>query len=753
MKSRLPALVLLAVFAGLVAWASDLDRNAPAQSGGVAAAKRAVLAASSMATDLRFALRGSRPPDAKVVVVAIDSESIGLYGRWPWHRDALAALIDAIGQAGATAVGLDMVFSEPDPRTPPALREAMQQKGFADLADAHETDPMLAAAIAKWADRLVLGWQTDSPCVPLRDGPKDCPVADPQWADTIPASHGLFALPKPKGWRSDRATSPLTSAVTVVPNLPAFAGAARHAGFFNAWLDTDGVIRSTRLVMAVAGKVHPSLALAMAEVAWKGRVRPEYTPDGHLAALRKPDGTPLPVGTSGGFRMDFYGPGRSFAYVPAHAVLAGDKAAVAQLAGAHVLIGLTALGLHDMRAFPFDANVAGVEGHATILANLLEGRAFAPIARPTALAGLLAVLIVVGAGISFALHRLDARKGLAVAAAALLALFAGDLALFSHGTWLDTGLVYVGLASVFAVTLALRYFEEQKDRAFVKSAFSRYVSPAVVDEILSYPDQLGLGGQKKALTVLFSDIRSFTTVSERLDPKDLVAFLNRYLGCMTELVFASSGTLDKYIGDAVMAFWGAPNDLPGHARKALECAVAMQRAVAELRPEVKQRWGIDLEIGVGVATGVVSVGNMGSERNLAYTVLGDRVNLAARLESLTKTYGAEVLTTADTLAAARAQGAQLHAREVDQVRVKGKHEPVILVEVTREPVADPEQQAFAAARAMYDGGEYDAARAAFDALYAQTQHRLYRMLAERCTLLASKPRAPDWSGVWTMESK
>ncbi|MBM4343103.1 MAG: adenylate/guanylate cyclase domain-containing protein [Deltaproteobacteria bacterium] len=751
MKRIAFALALLTLCCAAVHATAHLDRHAPA--GGSPPWQRALLGISNAATDARFALHGPRPAPADIAVVAIDSEALARYGRWPWHRDVLAALVDGIGSAGARSIGLDMVFSEADPRATDGLRKALTERGLGALADEHETDPLLAGALAKHADKVALGWQTDSPCIPLRDGPSGCPADEDQFARTVPPSLGLFALPKPKGSAIVVARSPLVHAVTVVANQDLFGEQARRAGFFNAFLDPDGVVRTSYVVMAVAGRLHPALGLAMAQVAWGGKVRPAVADDGRLLALGRPDGAALPVDESGQLRLNFYGPGRSFRYVSASAILAGEAAALASVRGAHVLVGLTALGAHDMRAFPFDANVPGVEGHATLLGNLLDGSAFAARDRVRDAWWLSLVVLSAGLLVALALQRLDAVRGLIAAAVGLGGLGAADVWLFARGVWFDSGAVHLGLWLTVATLVGVRYFQEQRSRAFIKSAFSRYVSPALVDRMVADPAGLRLGGEKKDLTILFSDIRSFTTVSERLDPRELVAFLNHYLGRMTEIVFDHKGTLDKYIGDAVMAFWGAPLDDPNHPRGALDAAVAMIAAVDALRPGVQARWDLALHIGIGVATGVVSVGNMGSERNLAYTALGDRVNLAARLESLTKTYGAAILTTADTLQAAQAGGGRYHARTVDFVRVKGKKEPVELVELRAEPFDPAELTEWTTARAHYLGERFAEARSGFAQLATDHPHALYTLMADRCQHWIDHPPGHNWSGAWTMESK
>ena len=337
---------------------------------------------------------------------------------------------------------------------------------------------------------------------------------------------------------------------------------------------------------------------------------------------------------------------------------------------------------------------------------------------------------------------------------------------------------------------------EEAKKQFLRSAFSRYVPPAVVDGIVADPSQLALGGDKKMLTVLFSDIRGFTTFSERLDAKQLVGFLNHYLGQMTDIVFAHRGTLDKYIGDAVVAFWGAPVGQDDHAVRAINAAIAMQQAVAAMRQAAQESWGIDLHVGIGLTSGVVNVGNMGSPTNFEYTVIGDRVNLASRLESLTKTYGALFLTTDDTLAEIARAGQPLPPhRVVDLVRVKGKHLAVTLgtvqvwlgqfvlawwvassvldsrlaapcstkvtelfldrslVEVLVAPPDPAHSAGFEAARAQYLAREFAQAQAAFNQLYTSHGQKLYQLYAARCDHWQTVQPAADWSGEWDMESK
>ena len=375
------------------------------------------------------------------------------------------------------------------------------------------------------------------------------------------------------------------------------------------------------------------------------------------------------------------------------------------------------------------------------------------------------IMVVGGVLFAFFTQKLEAIPAL------LLTLFAfASIGLFdvkvlfeqNNVNW-NTSFFFIELSSLFIFTMAAKYVIEENNKKFVRGAFAKYVAPAVVDSIMKDPTKLTVGGEKRELTILFSDIRSFTTFSEKMDAKALSSFLNDYLGIMTKIVFANEGTLDKYIGDAIMAFWGAPLDQPKHAKNACMAAFEMMQALAEHKERFRTQYGVEVDIGIGLNSGVVSVGNMGSCDNFAYTVIGDHVNLASRLEGLTKYYGASIVTSRFTFDSVSASGGTtLPHRVLDFVKVKGKKNAVELIQVLDRKVSDQALRCFEEARQLYQKQKWDEAIALFkkaNELTLGSAAKLgemdgpCRMYVERCEELKATSPGPDWDGTWEMHSK
>jgi adenylate cyclase len=307
--------------------------------------------------------------------------------------------------------------------------------------------------------------------------------------------------------------------------------------------------------------------------------------------------------------------------------------------------------------------------------------------------------------------------------------------------------------------LAAKYVMEERNKKFIRGAFSKYVAPAIVDSILKDPTKLSVGGDKKELTILFSDIRGFTTFSEQMDAKQLTHFLNDYLGIMTDIVFECGGTLDKYIGDAVMAFWGAPLDQPEHSANACKAAAKMMQALEKNKPRFKEQYGVEVNIGIGLNTGVVSVGNMGSDRIFEYTVIGDHVNLASRLEGLTKYYGVAIVTSRFTFDSISHAGLGMPpSRTLDFVKVKGKQKAVELIQVLEREFSADGIEIFRKGRELYAAQKWDAAieefRKSAELLAIDgVQDGPSVLFIERCKDFKKEPPASDWDGSWEMTSK
>ncbi len=728
-------------------------------------------------TDLKFAARGVQQPKRKVVIVGIDEASVAEYGRWPWARDTIAALIEKVFAAGASVVGLDMFFPEPDDRVPSQLAAALRQYGLSHLVAQAQTDPVLARTIAKHRDRLVLAWMTESPCQPSITSKEECPVLNPDAIASHAKSLGHFAITGPSpaaGARAD--ATPVMSAVTVTSNLDSLNTAARFAGFVNSWADADGVNRRTAPILLVDGVPYPSLALEVARVALNEDVAVDWNENLTIKAIRLAKSRrALPVSPLGAIDPNFRGPSFTYPYVSAAQIfeegtsvnvginreLASTKDSVFK--DAVVLIGAAAVGLYDMRAFPFDANVPGVEGHATIVDNIISGDLIRSTASGEGRFWIFLLLSLGAAALAVGLQFLRPLAALGAFAGLILIFGYIDFVVLFRGALInwDTSFVYVEWFGVFLVAIAAKMVLEEQQKKFIYSAFGRYVSPKMVDSIVRDPSRLSLGGEKKELTILFSDIRGFTTLSEKMEARFLSRFLNQYLGAMTDIVVdENQGTLDKYIGDAIMAFWGAPLSQPDHAALACQAAVRMMKRLHELRPTFQKEFGIHVDAGIGIDSGSVSVGNMGSAKNFNYTVIGDHVNLASRLEGLTKPYGVSIVTTRQTLEQIRASGKPVPAHRVlDKVRVKGKTQVVEVIQILDHDISERALEIFEKGRELYEQMKWDDAIEKFEAADELMRPELdssdgpCKMFIERCQTFRQTPPASDWDGSWEMTSK
>ena len=749
-------------------------------------------------TNLKFKLRGPEAPkNSKIVIVEVDGESIASIGRWPWSRDVMGALVDSVYRAGAKVVGLDIVYSEPTQVIGVDAKRMLEESGnlsSLEMIERANPDYIFRDTIKHYSEKLVLGWASDGICSPaLRSDIGECPVEKllgDDFKDQFPENFKRFAYSDVQiesGFQNHNTS--IRSLIQMIPNISEFNSASSHQGYFNTEADPDGYTRRTPLTLLMNGTPLPSLALEMSRLVLDEDLSIGINADGKITHVGyKKSGRNIPVSPAGFMEINFRGRSHSFTYVSAQDVLtwnpaeepnktisvhenesnARSPAAVKSiplsetLKDAIVFIGVSALGVFDMRAFPFDSNVPGVEGHATILDNLLAGDM---LTSTTAGPGYFWILILMSVGailIAYMTERLGSVQALGsfIGVMAILG-FIDVYVLFTRNqvNW-NTSLLIAQLSAIFIFTISAKYVLEEKSKKFIKGAFSKYVSAAVVDAIVKNPDKLSLGGDKKDLSIMFSDIRGFTTLSEKMDPKALTGFLNTYLTDMTKIVFNTKGTLDKYIGDAVMAFWGAPIDMEDHADNACEAAIQMQRKLDAERDRFKKDFGINVEVGIGINSGVVSVGNMGSNDNLSYTVIGDDVNLASRLEGLTKYYGVKIVTTRQTIERIEGKGKLPPPhRTLDFVKVKGKKQAVEIIQIMEKDYPPQALALFTEARGLYSIREWDAAIAKFKSAIEATQAGIgevdgpSEMYLERCEYFKQNPPAADWDGSWEMTSK
>lgn len=524
----------------------------------------------------------------------------------------------------------------------------------------------------------------------------------------------------------------------VVQPIAEIQSAAAASGFTNTPLDEDGIARRAPVSVRDAG----------------GSTVHAFSYELARLAGRAPADDEIPVDRFGRFLINFPGePGRNFRIVAASDVLQ-DRIDPASLKDATVLIGATARNLHDYQNVPTSRGepMAGVEIHASMYDTLVHRAWIRPVA-PWIQALL---LVFAGLLLGVIVPRVRPRYTLI----GVFALWAGWIVvaffLFDRGRVLD--IVWPTLVLFFAYVALLleRWLDTEAQKRQLRSAFGRYVSPSVVDILIRDPDKLKLGGDRRRMTVLFSDLRGFTSLSEGLTPEKLVEVLNSYLDEMTKLVFEEGGVLDKYIGDAVMAFWNAPFDQPDHAARGVRCAVRMRDRLKAMNEDGAFPKGIELKVGVGLNTGEMVVGNIGAELRFDYTVIGDSVNLASRTESLCKEYGAEILITQNTLADL---GDAFHVRLLDQVAVKGKKEPIRIYEVLglAGEVSDErlaQARRFEAALDHYFSRRFDDALLACEALLADRPEDVAaKNLAERCRIYKETPPPAEWNGTWVMTKK
>jgi len=616
--------------------------------------------------DFRYLVRGPLATVPQVVIVGIDEASLAEVGRWPWPRRQLAALVDRLHAAGVTAIGLDIVLDQPataidrgalesalnaDPqRTASALRDA--------LAGELDEDAQLAASFRR-AGTVVLAHFFEF-------GGRPAPALE---TAALPEMTMMLA-----GGATLSGTRAIKSATTVRAPIPVLSAAAASSGHINFSSDPDGFYRRIPIGIRAADRLVPAFGIELLRVhLGHAPVSVTITPEG-MTGARVGD-RELPVDGAGQLWLDFLGPPGIIPQVSAADVMAG-RIPADLLAGRIALIGFTAMGFDEVPT-PFTAVAPGVELQATVLDNVLQQRA---LRRPWWLVPAEAgAIVVLGLLVGAALRWLPGGWGAVAAAVMALAYLAATQGLFT-GSGFALGGIYA-LGGIVLCTLGgavYRSVVEEGEKRKVRDAFQHYVNPEIAELIAREPGRLRLGGERRAITVLFSDIRGFTGMAERMPPETLGELLNEYLEAMTDIVFTHGGLLDKYIGDAVMAFWGAPAETPDHAVRCCEAALDMEVALERLN----ERWHEDglpqIFIRIGINTGDAIVGNFGSSQRFSYTAVGDDVNLASRLETLNGTYGTGVLISAFTR---RAIGDEFICREVDHTRVKGRAERVTVYEL------------------------------------------------------------------------
>ncbi|MBP9713025.1 MAG: adenylate/guanylate cyclase domain-containing protein [Sterolibacterium sp.] len=703
--------------------------------------------------DSKLRMTMPRSIDDRVVILDIDEKSLAEIGRWPWNRAQMAALMGQLFEHyQIRLVGFDVVFAEPDDSSGMGQLDALSRKelradreflsAYRSLRPGLDYDARFAQALR--GRPVILGYYLSNRADDPGSGALPTPVlAAGQLEQT--GSGGVS----------------LTHWSSFGGNLPLFQKNAAGAGHFNPIVDFDGIVRRVPMLAEYHGNYYESLSLAMVR-AYLGF--PEVVPgfpatgagDLEWLDMAAPLGIlRIPVDESAAALIPYRGYEGSFPYFSMADVLKG-RVPLERLQGRIALVGTSAPGLKDQRATPVGEAYSGVEMHANLIAGMLDGQL--KLKPSYALAVDFLQLLVAGLLMIFLLPRLSPMRASLLALLIFLLLGGINLAAWQYANFvLPIAAALTLVVSLFALNMSWGYFVESRSKRQMTGLFGQYLPPELVEEMSRDPENYSMAGRKAELTVLFSDVRGFTTISEGLGPDELANLMNEYLGAMTQIIRHRRGTLDKYIGDAIMAFWGAPVEDADHAKHAVLSAIEMQQALPALNRVLAQKGWPELKIGVGVNTGVMTVGDMGSPVRQSYTVMGDAVNLGSRLEGITKQYGVGILVGEHTWA--QLQGVMAF-REIDRVRVKGKAEPVGIYEPLCELTQAPAEMLAELARwdqalTDYRAQHWHEAEQGLQALSALTTppRYIYTLYLERIAHLREHPPGETWDGVTIFETK
>ena len=632
--------------------------------------------------DLRFLMRGHKKPANAVVMAVIDERSLDKEGRWPWPRSKIADLIDKLNKDGAKVIGFDIGFLEPDENSTLKLINQLENQigtlninnnklfDFIKTGKAKaDNDLALAKAIKNSSAAVVLGYffHTSKAGLGYEISPKEI---DRRLKQIDPSKYPLIIYEDQKP-----EYSPFLNAYAPETNLELLTKVSDASGFFNTTPDRDGVLRWAPLMIQFGENIFPPLAM---QCVWHYLDKPQLMVEVVIYGVEgiQMGKQFIPTDEYGRILINYLGPPNTFPTISITDIL-NDKYQKGIFKDKIVLVGATAEGIYDLRNTPFSAVHPGLEVHANVIDNILTGD-YLKIPKKANVYNLISIIIV-GLLIGFVIPRLNALKSAIFAVTIFFAFILTACWLFIYfGVWLNMVYPLLALLIIYISITIFRYFTEEKKRKEIKSAFSRYAPSNVVNEISHNPDKLKLGGEEREISVLFCDLAGFTKYSEMYEPNAMIQIISEYFNEMTEQVFAFKGLLKEYVGDELMAIFGAPLEQKDHAKRACLTALAMRDRLRALRPIWKDKGRPSLRARTGVNSGTMLVGNVGSKYRFSYGALGDNVNLGSRLEGINKIYGTEILIGENT--AKLVKGSFL-LREIDFVRVKGKEKPVRIYEL------------------------------------------------------------------------
>jgi len=711
--------------------------------------------------NLRLLSRGTRKPSPQIVLAVIDEKSLNAEGRWPWPRAKIARLIDLLSQDGAKVIGFDIGFWEPDENTnlkfiynfeqeidSLKLKDDRIKEFIKESKLGVDNDLILANAIRKSRAKVILGYFFYMSQAELNYQVEQKDI-EMQLKKIKKSQYPLLMYDQ----QHVRIDPFIRIAYIPEANLDILSQAAPSSGYFNVVPDPeDGIIRWMPLVIKCGEDIYGPLSI---QSVWHYLDRPQLmvrVADYGIEGIRMGERF-IPTDEEGKMLISYLGPEKTFPHYSISDILKGNLPK-GTFNDKIVLVGATAIGIYDIRNTPFSPVYPGLEVHATVTDNLLS-KDFLEKPKWTEIYDALAILIL-GLLVGVAVRRVSALKGIFFSSALFIIYIWISGWLFIHwGIWVNIIYPLLALALIYTSLTVYRYLTEERERKKIKGAFSFYVSSSVVNEMLKHPEKLKLGGDRKELSVLFSDIRGFTTIAEGLTPEDLVHLLNEYLTVMTDIVFKYDGTLDKYMGDAIMAIYGAPLDLPDHPIKACQSALEMIKELKRLNQKWIGEGKQPMDIGIGINTSPMMVGNMGSAQRFDYTVMGDSVNLGSRLEGANKSYKTNIIISEFTFERVKNEFACM---ELDSVRVKGKRQPVKIYNLIgykdlpdiQETVVNQFNQAVA----LYKVRKWDEAVHVFENITVMDSD-LYaaQVYIQRCLDLKKNPPPADWDGIYVMTTK
>lgn len=678
--------------------------------------------------DYMFLMRGEIPKTNTqlhndVVIVDIDENSLSKYGQWPWNRKLIAQMLYNLNDAGTGIIGLDIVFAEADKQSPHLLKSK-----YPEITQPLENyDQILANA---FAELPVIGGYVFK-----------FEAKSENQSDKEPISMAIFQ-------ETHRENSTILEAKDVVLNIETFNDTFYSSGFFNNISDEEGVIRHVPLILRYQDVLYPSLALEMLRI-YSGATTIYIDNDTAGVENLSFGNFHIPIDKVGRMFINFRGKKGYFHYISAADILE-NTFDPSEVKNKFILIGTSALGLMDLRSSVYDFALPGVEVHANVIDNILH-KDF--LYRPAEIV-LYDILIIFGV-VLFTMVALCFIRSWSVVVFVIAMIYMlyefFYYLLFEYGYVLN--ILFPFMAYIFSLifSLSLDYIFSSQQKEEAKRMLGKKVSPAVMEYLLKHSHEDIIASKEIEATIFFSDIRSFTTISEKIgSPDKVIEMLNRYMTPMVQNIISHHGTIDKFIGDAIMAYWNAPIAVKNHADEALKSAIEQINMLEEINKEIQPLFNISIDIGIGIHTGLVTAGDMGAQGRSDYTIIGDNVNLASRMEGLTKLYGAKILISHATYKSLKGQ---YTIRPIDLVEVKGKSEAVEIYEVLcgSRQATEREMKLYLKATKFFRAGELEEAYRLYTLLQHNHPSKLYTFYIERCLEFLSHKK--EFTPILVMHTK